>query len=62
MRMHGSVTPKMILPIVLVGAWATAITCIDQFHKHSECLFFHRTLPAFPGCTRLDWLTYARLG
>ncbi|GLI79411.1 hypothetical protein PoHVEF18_007743 [Penicillium ochrochloron] len=34
MRMHGSVTPKMILPIVLVGAWATAITCIDQFHKH----------------------------
>jgi hypothetical protein len=57
MRMHGSVTPKMILPIVLVGAWATAITCIDQFHKHSECLFFFTETFRSPGCTRLDWLT-----
>ena len=35
MRMHGSVTPKMILPILLVGAWATAISCIC-FHRDSE--------------------------
>lgn len=33
MRMHGSVTPKMILPILLVGAWATAISCICKFHR-----------------------------
>ncbi|KAJ5689119.1 hypothetical protein N7462_003511 [Penicillium macrosclerotiorum] len=31
MRMHGSVTPKMILPIVIVGGWATLITCICRF-------------------------------
>ncbi|KAJ5381271.1 uncharacterized protein N7496_003699 [Penicillium cataractarum] len=31
MRMHGSVTPKMILPIFLVGSWATAITCICKW-------------------------------
>lgn len=31
MRMHGSVMPKMILPLTFVGAWATAITCIHHF-------------------------------
>ncbi|KAJ5702413.1 hypothetical protein N7488_009961 [Penicillium malachiteum] len=31
MRMHGSVTPKMILPMLLVGCWATLITCISRF-------------------------------
>ncbi|OOQ89829.1 UPF0187 domain membrane protein [Penicillium brasilianum] len=31
MRMHGSITPKMILPLALVGGWATAITCICEF-------------------------------
>jgi len=30
MRIHGSVMPKMILPLIFVGAWATAITCISQ--------------------------------
>lgn len=30
MRIHGSVMPKMILPLTFVGAWATAITCIDK--------------------------------
>ncbi|KAJ5902827.1 hypothetical protein N7495_003355, partial [Penicillium taxi] len=31
MRMHGSVTPKMIVPLVFVAAWSTAITCISHF-------------------------------
>jgi len=31
MRVHGSVMPKMILPLTFVGAWATAITCISKF-------------------------------
>lgn len=31
MRIHGSVMPKMILPLTFVGAWATAITCISKF-------------------------------
>lgn len=30
MRIHGSVMPKMILPLTFVGAWATAITCISE--------------------------------
>ena len=31
MRVHGSVMPKMILPLAFVGGWATAITCISEF-------------------------------
>ncbi|PBP23711.1 UPF0187 domain membrane protein [Diplocarpon rosae] len=31
MRLHGSVTPRMILPLAMVGAWATCITCISRF-------------------------------
>jgi putative membrane protein len=30
MRMHGSIAPKMIVPLALVGGWATAITCIHM--------------------------------
>ncbi|EPS34363.1 hypothetical protein PDE_09327 [Penicillium oxalicum 114-2] len=33
MRMHGSVTPKMIVPLLIVGGWATAITCICKFGR-----------------------------
>jgi putative membrane protein len=31
MRMHGSVFPKMILPLTVVALWATAITCVSEF-------------------------------
>jgi putative membrane protein len=31
MRMHGSVFPKMVLPLTVVTLWATAITCISEF-------------------------------
>ncbi|KAL8659601.1 MAG: hypothetical protein Q9202_007040 [Teloschistes flavicans] len=31
LRMHGSITPRMIIPLVFVGAWATLITCISKF-------------------------------
>ncbi|KIW17557.1 hypothetical protein PV08_04751 [Exophiala spinifera] len=31
LRLHGSVVPKMILPLAFVGAWATAVTCISKF-------------------------------
>ncbi|RAL10018.1 UPF0187 domain membrane protein [Aspergillus homomorphus CBS 101889] len=31
LRMHGSIMPKMILPLTFVAAWATAITCISHF-------------------------------
>ncbi|PBP22118.1 UPF0187 domain membrane protein, partial [Diplocarpon rosae] len=31
LRMHGSVLPRMMLPLLAVGAWATLITCISKF-------------------------------
>ncbi|KAH8601893.1 Bestrophin, RFP-TM, chloride channel-domain-containing protein [Bisporella sp. PMI_857] len=31
MRMHGSVLPRMILPLLWVSCWATLITCISKF-------------------------------
>ncbi|KAF2636782.1 UPF0187-domain-containing protein [Massarina eburnea CBS 473.64] len=31
LRMHGSVLPKMILPLFIVTIWSTAITCVCQF-------------------------------
>lgn len=31
LRMQGSITPRMIVPLVFVGFWATLITCISEF-------------------------------
>jgi predicted membrane chloride channel (bestrophin family) len=31
MRLHGSVMPKMILPMLVVAIWSTIITCISKF-------------------------------
>ncbi|KAF2195971.1 UPF0187-domain-containing protein [Delitschia confertaspora ATCC 74209] len=31
LRLHGSITPEMILPLLFVGGWSTAITCISKF-------------------------------
>lgn len=39
MRMHGSVMPKMILPLLWVAAWSTAITCISRFGHNRECIY-----------------------
>lgn len=30
LQMHGSILPKMILPLLLIGAWSTAITVISM--------------------------------
>lgn len=30
LRLHGSVLPKMVLPLFIVAAWATAITCVSE--------------------------------
>ena len=29
--MHGSILPKMIVPLAFIGCWATAVTCIHEF-------------------------------
>jgi putative membrane protein len=31
LRMHGSVLPRMLAPLVMIGGWATCITCISKF-------------------------------
>lgn len=31
MRMQGSITPRLIVPLLVVGAWATLITCVSVF-------------------------------
>ena len=31
LRLSGSITPRMIVPLLFVAVWATAITCISQF-------------------------------
>lgn len=33
LRLSGSITPRMLVPLVFVGCWATLITCISKF-KH----------------------------
>jgi putative membrane protein len=31
LRMHGSVLPKMLLPLIVVALWSTLITCISEY-------------------------------
>lgn len=31
LRMHGSITPRMIVPLTFVGLWATLVTCISHW-------------------------------
>ncbi|KAL8799257.1 MAG: hypothetical protein Q9182_006024 [Xanthomendoza sp. 2 TL-2023] len=31
LRMHGSITPRMLVPLAFIGLWATLITCISEF-------------------------------
>ncbi|KIV94734.1 hypothetical protein PV10_02472 [Exophiala mesophila] len=31
LRLHGSIIPKMIIPLTFVATWATAVTCISKF-------------------------------
>ncbi|PSR81782.1 Bestrophin, RFP-TM, chloride channel-domain-containing protein [Coniella lustricola] len=35
LRMHGSILPKMVVPLFVLGGWATCITCVSQFTTHS---------------------------
>lgn len=35
--MHGSILPKMILPLLFIGCWATAITYVNQKVWPCEC-------------------------
>lgn len=44
MRMHGSVLPKMIVPLLLIGIWAAVITVITKrVHNCKEMLYLQRS-------------------
>jgi hypothetical protein len=47
LRVHGSVTPRMILPLTMVGGWATLITCICEFITPREQLSLYIWLFCF---------------
>ncbi|TQN65469.1 UPF0187 protein [Colletotrichum shisoi] len=34
MQMHGSILPKMIIPLIWMCVWSAAITCIDKFRTN----------------------------
>lgn len=36
MRIQGSIMPQMIIPLLVVGGWATLITCISHFWHNRE--------------------------
>jgi hypothetical protein len=44
LRMHGSVMPRMIVPLLMVGAWATLITCISKFVHPCRYPLFPRNM------------------
>lgn len=33
LQMHGSIVPKMIIPLLCVGGWATCIVCVSKFTR-----------------------------
>ncbi|KAJ3574159.1 hypothetical protein NPX13_g4460 [Xylaria arbuscula] len=36
LQLHGSITPKMIIPLIAIGAWATLITVLSKRYYHIE--------------------------
>ncbi|KAI0191956.1 Bestrophin, RFP-TM, chloride channel-domain-containing protein [Xylaria flabelliformis] len=36
LQLHGSITPKMIIPLLAIGAWATLITALSAEFEHIE--------------------------
>ncbi|KAI1177951.1 Bestrophin, RFP-TM, chloride channel-domain-containing protein [Nemania sp. FL0916] len=36
LQLHGSITPKMIIPLIAIGAWASLITVLSKEFEHIE--------------------------
>ncbi|KAI1196696.1 Bestrophin, RFP-TM, chloride channel-domain-containing protein [Nemania serpens] len=36
LQLHGSITPKMIVPLIAIGAWASLITALSHQYEHIE--------------------------
>ena len=50
LRLHGSITPKLVIPILLVSGWATAVTCISKL-LYDRKLFLSSFDMFLPGLT-----------
>jgi putative membrane protein len=50
LRIHGSITPKLVIPILLVSGWATAVTCISKL-LYDRKLFLSSFDMFLPGLT-----------
>ena len=54
---YGSVSPKMLLPLAIVGGWVTMITCINKYvwpldvnsYVHPDDPLFTSVLPTVVG-------------
>jgi hypothetical protein len=47
LRLYGSVFPKLIVPVLFAGGWATAVTCISKYVYDR----MYSPFPlSFPGC------------
>ncbi|KAI9727224.1 MAG: hypothetical protein M1834_008484 [Cirrosporium novae-zelandiae] len=47
LRLHGSVLPAMIVPLLFVGAWSTCITCISKFFYELSVYYLLLTVLGF---------------
>lgn len=36
MRIHGSIIPKMMVPLLIIAAWSTAITCVHMLVENKS--------------------------
>ncbi|KAI1131124.1 Bestrophin, RFP-TM, chloride channel-domain-containing protein [Nemania abortiva] len=36
LQLHGSITPKMIVPLIVIGGWASLITALSARYEHIE--------------------------
>jgi hypothetical protein len=46
LRLHGSITPKLIIPVLLIGGWATTVTCV------SKLVYDRKPYRSFPNIMR----------
>jgi hypothetical protein len=52
LRLHGSITPEMILPLLVVGGWSAAITCISKFVHDRSYHFVEQLKHVLTGVSR----------
>ena len=57
LRMHGSVLPKMILPLCIVSLWSTLITCLCEWVYELKVSTLLLTVLGFVVATAISFRT-----